>query len=239
MIIERYEQRTKEWYDGRLGCITMSNCKALLTGGKGATRRSYLMDVAAERITGVAADGYKSWAMQRGIDLEPFAFEAYKAVMKTDMQHIGLVYMDDTRRVSCSPDGIQLDDEGKCTGGVEIKCLAPKNHLKVIEGWDIPKEFIPQCQGAMFVTGARFWDWVSFCPEVTHAPIAIFRLKPDPEMIARIYQSVFKGLDEIDNIVEAASQPDLVDQAVLDICAEALAELEMRKIAHSDGIPED
>ena len=60
IIKRKLIQGTPEWKNARVGCITMSNAKALLTGGSGATRKNYLLDVASEMASGVLIDNIKS-----------------------------------------------------------------------------------------------------------------------------------------------------------------------------------
>ncbi len=72
-IIEA-EQRSPAWFQSRLGRVTGSKASCVMMGEKTAGRADYVMQLALERITGVAEEnGYVSAEMQRGIDKEPFA----------------------------------------------------------------------------------------------------------------------------------------------------------------------
>ncbi len=201
VIIEHMPQGSPQWLEARRGCITMSHAKDLITKGRkkgepSQTRLSYLISVASEIITGVSADTFKSWEMEKGNLLEPQAREAYMELTGYDIQEVGLGYLNSERRISGSPDGLGIDR------GMEVKCQQPKNHLKtIVNGFD-PKEFRPQMQGNMWVFDKKYWDYVSWCPEFKDQPIFIYTVERDEEMIAEIRESALKGIKEIDAFVE-------------------------------------
>lgn len=59
--------------------------------------------------------------------------------------------------LGCSPDGLINDD-----GGTESKC--PFNEAIHVRTWleGMPEEHMAQVQGCMFVTGRKWWDFLSF-----------------------------------------------------------------------------
>ena len=196
IILNKLQQGSPEWILERVGNITMSNAKAMLTGGKGLTRKSYLISVASEIITGVPAETYKSWMMERGNILEPFAHKAYEKKTGNRMFSVGLGYLDEKRRISASPDGINH----LC--GAEIKCQLPKNHLATLVNGVNPKEFGDQMQGCMWVFERDSWDYVSYCPEFDDNPIFIHTVYRDDEVIKRLEESCLRGVEEIDEMVK-------------------------------------
>ena len=218
IILAAMEQGSNEWHDARRGRITMSNAKALLTGGKGVTRKSYLMDVASEIVTGVTADTYKSWAMERGNILESFARDAYELVTGCKVNQVGLGYLNDDRTISASPDGIGEDR------GLEIKCQLPKNHVNTLYNGVNPKAFNDQMQGCMWVFDKPQWDYVSFCPECKDNPIFIYTVYRDEEVIKRIEESALRGVEEIKAIVERVKKEPVSE--ITDICEDALQLIE-------------
>ena len=78
------EQRSAEWFAARLGCVTASRVKDVMASGRGgapsATRKNYMMELLCERLTGQSggADLSRNPAVQRGVELEPFACMAYE-----------------------------------------------------------------------------------------------------------------------------------------------------------------
>ena len=219
IILPHMVQGSSEWKEARRGRITMSNAKALTTKGKGLTRLSYLVDVASEIITGVTAETFKSWQMERGNILEPFAREAYKAHTGLDVSEVGLGYLNKDMRISGSPDGLGDDH------GMEIKCQLPKNHLNTIVNGFEPKEFDPQIQGSMWIFEKEYWDYASFCPDFPDQPIFVHRVYRDEEMIKRIEDSALQGVYEIDEFVKRG-RFSTTNKQIAKICEEALKTIE-------------
>lgn len=224
IILEKMVQGSIEWHDARRNCITMSNAKALVSKGRkkgepSVTRRSYLVSVASEIITGVTAETFKSWAMERGNILEPYARNAYRELTGLEVREVGMGYLNSDRRISGSPDGLGSSH------GMEIKCQLPKNHLNSIVNGFEPKEFDPQMQGNMWIFDKEWWEYVSFCPEFPEQPIFIHRVNRDEEMIKAIRDSALAGVEEIDEFVRKGRdfKPSRVIQG---ICKDALEEIE-------------
>ncbi len=225
IILDELEQGSQEWLDARCGRITMSKAQEMLTGGKGKTRESYLFNVASEIVSGVPADTYQSWKMERGNLLEPFARRAYEAVTGEAVKTIGLGYLDSTERVSASPDGL-IELWGAIDGGAEIKCRSPKEQLRSIT-LGVDKKAIPQIQGCMWLFDVEWWDSVSFCPEFATQPIFISRVYRDKEMIKALEDSINRGLDEIQEHIKSVKANE--NAAALKICSEALTMLDYLK----------
>lgn len=215
IILDHMVQGTPEWLEARVGCVTMSNAKKLLTGGKGLTRTSYIIEVASELASGVLAEKINTWDMTRGTMLEPFAAAAYEATTGLKARHVGLGYLDENRRIAASPDGLTE------AGGYEIKCQAPKNHMRTIVEAKNPKQFTAQMQGCMWIFGVDSWDYCSFCPEFEALPLFILTVKRDEEMIKKISDAAHLAVEEIDEYVRHAND-GVVSQQVADICDNAI-----------------
>ena len=216
IIIEDMEQGSQEWLIARLGLITMSHAKDLLTGGSGVTRTNYIISVASEVISRVGAYQVSTWDMQRGNLLEPFAVQAYEAYTDSEVQRVGIVYLDEMKRISASPDGFRQGEKH----GLEIKCQAPKNHMKTIIESTNPKQFMAQIQGSMWVTGYDKWDYCSFCPEFKTAPLFIKTIERDEAMISKIKESALQAVLEVDEYVKLAQ--GYTSPEIDLICAEAI-----------------
>ncbi len=214
IIKSKLIQGTEEWKNARVGCITMSNAKALLTGGSGVTRKNYLLDVASEMASGVLIDNIKSIDIARGNLLEDYARRAYEEITGNSVKEVGIGYLNEKRRIAASPDGLIKG------GGIEIKCPNPKAHMRTIEAGSAPKEYIPQMQGCMWVFGVEQWDYVSFSPKFSEKPIHIITQYRDDAMIKKIEESALKGIEEIDGFIELAK--DRYNDAVYEICNQAI-----------------
>lgn len=213
VILDHFEQGTKEWRDARVACVTMSNAKKLLTKGKGKTLESYLIDVASEAASGQLSDNFQSYDMIRGNTLEPLAVEAYEAQTGEKVRRVGIGYLNEDRRIASSPDGVI---SGK---GLEIKCPNPKAHLRTILQASSPKEYVPQMQGGMWVFDMSEWDYVSFCPAFKPMPICIITVRRDEQMIDEIAKASFAAISKIDEYIALAKMT--VSRELQEICNRA------------------
>ncbi len=198
MILAHMEQGSDEWHAARCGVVTASNFKAVLTGGRGKTRANYMRRLYEEIKTGrPAPPSFQSAAMVRGCDLEPHARRAYEAHSGEDVREVGIVYLNDEKRVAASPDGLVSAD-----GGLEIKCPLPHNHEKYMHEGRIPSQYVPQVQGNLWVTGRDWWDFVSYAPEFpSDRRMMVRRVYRDEAYISLLAESVFRFVDELDQMV--------------------------------------
>lgn len=194
-ILRHFDQGSDEWLAQRCGKVTMSHAKDLLTGGKGKTRQSYILDLVSERLSGKPTDNFWSADMQRGTFLEEYAVAAFEAALQdTIVTRVGFVLADD-ERIGCSPDGLI----GK-SSGIEIKCPAPRQHIRNVlaDGMD---DYIQQVQGNLWVCERDRWFIVSFCPWVDDFPLHIKLVYRDEDMINKIAESALRAADEVDAMV--------------------------------------
>ncbi|MCB1555955.1 MAG: YqaJ viral recombinase family protein [Alphaproteobacteria bacterium] len=199
MILSHIQQGSDEWFDARCGVVTASNFKAVMTGGSGKTRRSYMRRLYEEIKTGrPTPPSFQSAAMERGCNLEPRARAAYQAETNQDVREVGIVYLCNERRVAASPDGL-IGEEG----GLEIKCPLPHNHEKYLRDGGVPRQYIPQIQGNLWVTGRQWWDFVSYAPEMAPAyRLMIRRIYRDESYIAHLRREVERFVQELDEALE-------------------------------------
>jgi exodeoxyribonuclease (lambda-induced) len=163
MIYIECEQGTEEWHAARCGVITASRfkdaCDKLKSGAPSSKLQCYAAEVALERVTAQAADqGYVTWQMKRGTELEPLARMAYEANTGHMATEAGVVLTDD-RLFGYSTDGFIERD-----GLIEIKC--PASPEKIIDMWregDL-SEYIHQIQGGLWITGRLWADFIMYCP---------------------------------------------------------------------------
>jgi len=200
-ILSHIEQGSDEWFSARCGVVTASNFKAVMTGGGGKTRLNYMRRLRDEIVTGCPTPpSYQSAAMERGCDLEPQARDAYGSASGLDVREVGIVFLDEDRRVAASPDGL-IGMEG----GLEIKCPLPHNHTKYLHEGCVPKQYIPQVQGCLWVTGRDWWDFVSYAPEIADdSHMMICRITRDEDYIKTLRDKVLRFVEELDGFVQAA-----------------------------------
>lgn len=213
MIIHNCEQGSEEWQQLRCGVVTMSHAKELLTGGKGKTRQSYILDLVSERLSGKPVDSYSGLDMQRGQFLEPYALMAFEKENGMDIERVGFITTDDGR-IGCSPDGLI----GKGSG-IEVKCPNPRQHIRNIKsnGFD---DYLAQVQGNMWITGMSYWYLVSFCPWVTQMPFYYEVIHIDNEIVNKIEESATRAAQEVDDMVAEFSSV-LTDKRIISMADEA------------------
>jgi hypothetical protein len=153
-------QRTPEWYAARAGRATGSKAAAILAkikSGEAAARRDYRLQLATERLTGTPQEnGFVSAEMQRGIDLEPAARDAYEIETGEIVRTTGFFSMTEFL-AGCSPDGL-IDG-----GLVGFKCPKSTTHVEYLKCNRVPPEYVPQVTHELWVADdAEHYDFVSY-----------------------------------------------------------------------------
>ncbi len=145
MMIVDCEQGSEAWAYARAGIPTASEFSNLLAKGRGGaeskTRRTYLLKLAGERLTGTPMESYSNAHMERGRLLEAEARDLYAFMTDTDPEEVGFVTRGDA---GCSPDGLL-----GVTGAIEIKTKLAHLHLDCLLRGEFPEEHKAQCQGVL------------------------------------------------------------------------------------------
>ncbi len=181
MIISDYPQGSLEWLQCRRGVITGSRFKVcrdrLKSGALSAAADLYAMDVARERLGGMAEATYVNAAMRFGTEQEPFARAAYEARTGYLVDAAGFICTDD-RKFGCSVDGL-VDDEGM----IEVKTMvSSKTLFKAVVERDI-SEYIDQVNGGMWLLGRKWCDVILWAPDLPHQQLTVIRINRDDEPI--------------------------------------------------------
>lgn len=181
MIRIDVEQGSPEWFSARLGLPTASEFDRIITPtGKPSTQADGLMyKLLAEMVTGKPTVFTESDWMKRGVELEAEAREYLAFTIDAEIERPGFI-LHDSRAFGCSPDGLIAE------GGCELKCPAPHTHVQYLLGGKLPNDYIPQVQGSMLVTGAPWWWFLSYHPDM---PPLLVKVERDDEYIA-----VMRGL---------------------------------------------
>ena len=181
------EQRSDEWFAARCGLVTASAVGKLVTPrtikpAANDESRGLVALLASERVTGLVEMTWPTWDMQRGIDAEPHAREAYTKRTGAAVVEAGfMVRQKDGWALGYSPDGLVGED-----GLIEIKAPRPKGHLSTVVDGEVPGYHMAQLQAALIVTGRAWIDYVSFCGGM---PLWIRRVEPDPRWVAAITEA--------------------------------------------------
>lgn len=199
------EQGTPEWFAQRLGKLTgskMGDILAKTKSGYAASRVNYLAQLVCERLTGKRAEGYTSFDMQRGTDLEPIARAAYEAYSGNLVLPAEFVTHPANELIGASPDGLVGDD-----GLIEIKCLNAANHIEALKCSSMPNKYTPQVQTQLWVTGRAWCDFSVFHPDFTERlQLKVTRVPADLEYQAMLKVESEIFLAEVAKEVEALSK---------------------------------
>ncbi len=191
------EQGTEAWFEIRRGKATASRIADIIAKTKtgwGMSRKNYLAQMVAERLTGTTAESFSNAAMKWGIDTEPQARAAYVFFRDQEVQEIGFTDHPTIPLSGASPDGLVGDD-----GQLEIKCPNTATHIETLLGSKLPDKYIVQVQWQM-ACGERAWcDWMSFDPRMPEElRMFVQRIERDDKRIEELEQEVRKFLAEVD-----------------------------------------
>lgn len=194
MEIINCEQGTPEWFAARLGVPTASQFSTIMANGRGGaeskTRKTYMLKLAGEIITGEQADSFSNHHMERGHEMEPEARRFYAFQNDVEPELVGFI-RNGTK--GASPDSLVGSD-----GLLEIKTKLPHLMLDILIKGDFPPEHKAQCQGQLWVAEREWIDLVCYWPKM---PPFIQRAHRDEEYIKQISSAVDQFNDELAAIV--------------------------------------
>lgn len=204
MTMYEVVQRSPEWVALRLGRVTSSVAAEMQAsrrdGKEAAGRRNLRVRLMLERLTGRSQEnGFVSRAMEQGIAREADASALYEALTGQIVQTTGFV-AHDTLLAGCSPDGYLNDWEGL----VEAKCPLPATHLTYLQTGAIPGDYRLQITHQLWITGARWCDWLSYGPEFPEPlQVKLVRVVRDEGEMVAYGGLVRQFLKEVDRELEA------------------------------------
>lgn len=193
-------QGSDDWHRARLGLLTASEFKLILTPtlkiSNNDKLRAHVWEIAAQRITDYVEPSYIGDDMLRGMDDEILARELY-AKHYAPVEEVGFVTNDEWGfTLGCSPDGLVGED-----GGIEAKSRRQKFQIQtIVENYragGIPDDFILQVQGEMLVCKRKWWDFISYSGGLH---MAVIRVHAMPE----IQQAIIEAAGEFEkNVMNA------------------------------------
>ena len=162
LVYNNFEQRSPEWYKIREGKITASPIHNIL--GKESLQstkdaiENLAMQLAIESVHGMVEDNFVSFDMQRGIDLEPFAFNKLSEILLESFVELEKVsFIEYNEHIGASPDGYVINQ-----AIVEIKCPTVNNLFKLKLTDRIDPKYISQMQHQMFCANVEKGYFFSF-----------------------------------------------------------------------------
>lgn len=189
MIALPIRQGSAAWHWARIGIPTASQFDRILTAKTrklAAGSERYMHELLTEWLLGMPHSGGSSGFMARGTGLEDEAVRYYELQRGVTVERVGFCMTDD-RLVGASPDGLVGDE-----GGLEIKTPSAVVHVANLLG--MTDEHYAQAQGGMYVTGRKWWDLLSYNPDL---PSLIVRYQRDEEYIAALDAAMTQFLANI------------------------------------------
>jgi hypothetical protein len=198
-------QGSEEWFLARAGIPTASEFSTVLAKGRGTaeskTRRTYMLKLAGERITGKPMETFSNQHMERGKLMEEEARNFYAFLTDDEPQQIGFIRND---LAGCSPDSLIGAD-----GLLEIKTALPHLLIDFIFKDEFPPEHRAQTQGQLWVTGREWVDLTVYWPKM---PPFIKRAYRDEVYIRDLAAAVERFNDELAEVVERIKSYGLREQ---------------------------
>jgi hypothetical protein len=209
MQIITCDQGSPEWIKARLGIPTASEFHTVMASGRGGaeskTRKTYMLKLVGEILTGEQMEGYTNHHMERGKVMEDEARNLYAFMHDVTPECVGFIRNGEK---GCSPDSL-VDANGM----VEIKTKLPHLQVDCLLSSRVPPEHVAQCQGALWVAEREWIDFVSYWPKL---PLFVTRAYRDEEYIAKLSASVDEFNDElaqtVDRIRTLGGEPILKQQ---------------------------
>jgi predicted phage-related endonuclease len=193
MIVVNCEQGSEAWFENRLGRITGTRFKDLMSGESTKGFKDLIATLTGEILSNQVEETYSNAVMERGKDLEPIARKEYESIFDVQVKEFGFIIPDEDKfyheYVGYSPDGERL----------EIKCPLIKAHLNYIERGVLPNEYKWQVQGGLFVTGWEYIDFMSYYPNLK--PF-IIRVEPDEQMHQQITERLKTAIEMVKKRIE-------------------------------------
>jgi predicted phage-related endonuclease len=195
MQIHNVEQNSPAWMNLRLGIITASSMKDVLSKGRSktatsVTRQTYMDKLMGEQLSGRFPSNYTNEAMMMGHELEKYAREYYERATGNKVTQVGFITNhDDIGTVGFSPDGLIGED-----GVLEIKSRMDHVQVRVLLNDAPSPEHYAQMQCGLWVSERQWCDYVSFNEYI---PPFIRRVHRDDEFIANMREQVIEFYAEM------------------------------------------
>ena len=189
------EQRSPQWFEARRGLVTASEFATVLAKGRNGaeskTRRTYLLKLAGEIITGQPMESYTNAHMERGQEMEVEARNMYAWNCDAEPQLVGFIR---NGSVGASPDALLGEN-----GLLELKTKLPHLLIDLILKDDFPPEHRAQCQGQLWVAEREWIDLACYWPSL---PLFVKRAQRDDDYIKMLAAEVDRFSAELAEMVE-------------------------------------
>ncbi len=164
-------------------------------GTESKTRRTYMLKLAGEIITGEPMESFTNAHMERGKTMEDDARLAYAEREGVEAEQVGFI---SNGAKGCSPDCLIGTD-----GAAEIKSKLPHLQLDVLLSDRVPPEHKAQCQGVLWVAEREWIDFISYWPKL---PLFVKRMYRDEEYIEHLSSEIDRFNEELAALVDSVKK---------------------------------
>lgn len=193
VIHAEFDQLTDKWLAMHVGRPTASEFHQFMTPTfevrKGEMFHSFVARKVAEKWRGKPLSGFSTFATEQGMLREDEALPWLMLEYDQEIRRVGFVEGADGR-CGCSPDGLIEPD-----GGVEIKCPNPDTHVRYLLAGEVPKDHLCQVHGSLYVTGRKWWQFVSYAIKFPKLVVTVERDEAIMEKIAVALDAFYHAFD--------------------------------------------
>lgn len=191
-------QGSDEWHQVRLGILTASEMKHVITAktlktADNETARQHVWELAAQRISKYVEPSYIGDDMLRGWEDEIKARAKYEEHTGQQVEEVGFITNDKWGfAIGYSPDGCVVGTNG----GIECKSRRQKYQVQTVVEWHrlktVPSDFLIQLQTGLLVAE---WEWIDLVSYSGGLHMPIMRVHPDLKIQEAIVEAatVFEG----------------------------------------------
>lgn len=192
---EYVEQGSEEWLALRCGVLTASEMRLIITPtlktAENDKSRAHVLEITAQRLTGVVEPHYVSDDMLRGIEGELYAREHYETAYGP-MNEVGFITNDKWGfTIGYSPDGLIGDN-----GLWECKSPRAKKQVETILTGEVPADNMLQLQTGLLVSER---EWIDFTSYHGGLPMVTLRVYPDE----KIQSAIISAAEQFEESVAA------------------------------------
>ena len=201
-------QGTDEWLRARMGILTASEMKLIVTPGKlqyasNDKSRAHLYELAAQRISNYVEPHYVGDDMLRGQFDEIEARKVYSENYGK-AENCGFITSDKWGFViGYSPDALVGDD-----GLVECKSRRQKYQIETIASGEVPAEYLIQCQTGLLVSEREWLDFISYSGGL---PMFVKRVFADAVVQGAIISAAGAFYEQMGDVIKKYSDAVLLN----------------------------
>lgn len=196
MKVHNVIQGEGEWARLRAGKVTASEIDALISPEfairKGSGVHTFVCKKIAESRLGPLPGGHV-WECEEGHMMEDEARKWFAFQSDERLVNAGFCEHDDGR-CGCSPDALVGEN-----GGVELKCPQPVNHVRYLLDGTLPKDYAAQVHMSLYVTGRKWWKFVSYRRGF---PAFMLRVDRDETILEKIHDALTQFYATFDRAVK-------------------------------------